>query len=216
MVTFHVRNSHSRYQVFPADSILWAEVDNPITIRAKGKKKEISVLLQGGQLKKAPGNDSLFSARVDDTVSMALLTISERLEGGKLKLVYTKPYTIKRIAPPVLYVCGVKTDSVIDKQQLIEDDILYAKSERYKFKLLIRSFDMINVKENSYDTLHSRNNHFSIEQRRQIYRLQPGNMLYFENILCQMPTGEVVKLRSVQLFVDETNKYKVGYRKVGK
>ncbi|MFI5149501.1 MAG: hypothetical protein ACHQRM_07175 [Bacteroidia bacterium] len=216
MVTFHVSKGLSTYEVFPKDSILWGGQENTIRVRAKGKKRNAYVILEGGRLKPVSKNDSMFVATVNDTVVVALLSIREKNADGTTRLAYTKPYRIKRIPPPVLYVCGVKTDSVIDKQQLIEEDLLYARSVQFKFRLVIESFDMTFITEKGDKALHSSNNHFTIEQRREIHKLLPGNTISFDNIKCRMPSGEVQTLKPVQIYIDDTNKYRVGLRKVDK
>ncbi|HXC06727.1 MAG TPA: hypothetical protein VNZ86_18345 [Bacteroidia bacterium] len=216
IVTFRVTRSAVTYEVFPKDSILWGNQENKIQIRAHGKKRTAYVMLEGGHLAAVRNNDSLYTATVNDTVVTALLSIREKMADGGSRLVFSKPYRIKRIPPPVLYVCGVKTDSVIDKQQLIVEDLLYARSEQYKFRLIIESFDMIVLSEKGESRFHSVNNHFTLEQRREIHKLVPGNTLFFENIRCLMPSGEVKTLKPVQIFIDDTNKYKVGLRKLEK
>jgi hypothetical protein len=215
-VTFHVTGrQYATYEVFPKDSLLWGAELNGIRIHASGKKREAYAVLEGGMISRQPGNDSMYIATVKDTVVSALLCIFEKgmFPDEKARLVYTKPYRIKRVPPPVLYVCGVKTDSVIDKQQLIEDDLLYAKSTSSKSPLLIESFDIIFVNGSSDRTLHSPSNHFTIDQRKEIRLLKPGNVIYFENVRCVLPKGVIITLKPVQIYVDETNKYRVGYRK---
>jgi hypothetical protein len=216
-VTFHVTGrATAAYQVFPKDSILWGGESNGIRIRASGKKRDAFVVLEGGAIKNFPGNDSMYTATVNDSAVSALLCILERggTRGEKPLLVFSKPYVIKRIPPPVLYVCGVKTDSVIDKQQLIDENLLYAKSAASKSPLLIESFDMIFVNGKEERILHSGDNHFTIEQRKEIRMLTPGNVIYFEKIRCVLPKGAIITLKPVQIYVDETNKFRVGYRKV--
>jgi hypothetical protein len=152
----------------------------------------------------------------DDTVTQVLLSIREKLPDGKSKIVFTKPYRIRRIPPPVVYICVVKSDSVIDREQLIVQDLVYVRSSSFSFRLVIESFDMLFTNSNGDVTLHSSNNHFTIEQRREIYKLVPGSLVYFENIRCLMSKGETISLQPVQIYVEETNKYKEGDRKPGK
>jgi len=216
VVTFHVTGGQTQYEIFPKDSILWGGQENILRLVAKGKKKEAFLILSGGTMRLYKGSDSLYTVIVDDTVTQALLSVREKTPDGKTRVAFTKPYRIKRVPPPVVYVCGVKSDSVIDRDQLIVQDFIYAQWVSPPFRLVITSFDMTFTKDGTDFVLHSSNNHFTVEQRREIHKLRTGNMIYFDNIRCLMPKGEVIVLKPAQIYVDETNKYKVGDRKTGK
>jgi hypothetical protein len=80
----------------------------------------------------------------------------------------------------------------------------------------VSGFELIYVNGQAMDTLRSANAHFSIEMRRRIHQLKPGDLLYFEKVKCQLPDGKSKTLRPIQLFIDDTDKFKVGYRTTGK
>jgi len=201
-----VSNSKNTYTVFPSDSVVWGEKANLVRVRVKGACP-FSVSYDGGRIS---GKDSVYIIQVDSSVS-GLLTICEMSE-GKSKVVFTKPYKVNRIPPPYVLVCGVKTDSVIDKQQLINDNKVMAYSTYHKMHLKVLSFDMIYVNAGKFDTLSATTNHFTLEMRRRIMVLKPGNILYFENVKCVMPDRKIVALAPIQIFINETDKYKIGSR----
>ena len=206
---FKVSHPKVTYSVWPADSEMWTERLNPVIVRQSGQRKPFKLRLTGGTIQKG-GSDSLYFARVDSAPKV-LLSVLERSK-GQWKVVFSKIYHVKRIPDPIIYVCGVKTDSVIDKQQLIEEDMLTGYSTHYKKYVKINGFNMIFMNGESADTLTSTNSHFTLEMRRRIHVLTPGNMLFFDKVKCEMPDGKTRIPETIQVFIADTGKYKVGYR----
>ncbi len=205
-LVFKVRNGKNAYSVFPSDSTLFAEKDNVIKIKVRGKRP-YKVYFEGGVM---TGSDSIFTIRADSAVS-GLLTIKETHK-NESKIAFTKPYKIFHIPLPYVMVSGVKADSVIDKQQLINVDKVMAYSGYYKMFLKVLSFDMIYANAGVFDTLSAETSHFTPEMKKHLYGLKSGSILYFENVKCVMRDGSARKLASIQIFINETDKYKVGYR----
>lgn len=196
--------------ISPADSVLWINKENQVEINVEGGDNYY-VGIKGGTLKYYKSKYWLLVP----TEGAATLTVYEKLPNKKNKPVYTKLYQIKRIPEPVPYVCGVKGDSVIDKLQIINDNEITALHPSNKQKFAIANFDLIVTIGGKTDTLHSPNSHFTIEMRKRIYYLESGSILYFENVYCAMPDGKLQKLKPFEIFINETNKYKVGYRGKG-
>jgi hypothetical protein len=211
-LVFKVSASKTKISVWPADSLLWIEKKNNLKIKIKGNKYPVVIKLEGGTIS---GKDSLYTAIVEEGVS-ALLNLWEKYPDGSSKLIYTKPYKIKKIPDPVVYVCGVKGDSAIDKRQLIFENKVYAYSDYYKSYIKIISFDMLFPNQELMDTLSSFSNRFTPEMRNKIWQLNQGSVVYFENIKCKMPNQQIKKLSSIQIFIVETNKYSVGELKFPK
>lgn len=211
VLIFKVRNPVSEYTLIPNDSVLPSEKKTNIKIRSSNKEKPFKVSMEGARIKRT---DSIFSIYPDSSQA-ALLTILE-YQKNRWRPVKTKLYKIKHPAEPVIIVCGVKADSVIDRQQLIQEDKVAVYAAQYKSYLPVKGFELIYVNGDAMDTLKSANSHFTLDMRRRIHLLKPGDLIYFEKVKCQLPDGKFRILKPIQLYIDETNKFKVGYRTPGK
>jgi hypothetical protein len=192
------------------DSIFWIRMDNPVSIKVKGGTNYV-IDLKGGTLVKK--GESYFVKVTEE--GAATISVIEKLANKKMRIVFTKLFPVKRIPRPLFFVCGVKADSVIDKQQIIEENVITAFHPFYKKNIQVLGFDLVLPGGGNTVNLTSTNNHFTPEMKKRIYSLKSGTILYFENVYFQLPDGEIEKLNSFQLFVSETNKYKVGYRVMG-
>ena len=208
--TIKIKRTKWNVLVSPDDSILWINKNNQLKINVEGGNNYY-VNIKDGKIK-CQGNK--YNIQVT-TEGAAMLTIYEKLPKKKMKPLYTKLYQVKRIPDPVAYVCGVKADSVIDKMQIINENEVSATHPFYKIQLPVLGFDVIFTIGGKIDTLTSTNNHFTIDMRKRIYYLASGSILYFDNVYCGMPDGKIQKIKPFEVFVTETNKYKVGYRVKG-
>lgn len=188
------------------DSILWIDKNNKLVVNVEGGSN-YQVEIRDGKIKNK-GNQ--YSIEVF-TEGAATLTVYEKLPNKKMKPLYTKLYEVKRIPEPLTYVCGVKADSVIDKLQMIHDNVITAFDPFAKKALPVVSFEMIFSFSGQSDTLTSYDNHFTKDMKRRIYYLTSGSILYFENVYCTMPGGKIKKLKPFEIFVNDTDKYKIGY-----
>ncbi len=196
-----------KIDVSSADSILWIGSENALTVNIEGENNFL-VEIKDARWRVA-GNKYLVQVFAEGATTF---TVYEKLPNKKMRSVYTKLYQVKKIPEPIVYVCGVKNDSVIDKQQIIQDDIVTAISPFYQKQLSVLGFDVIFPFGEEVDTLTSTNNHFTLDMKRRIHYLTPGSILYFDNVYCALPDGKIQKLKPFQIFIDETNKYNVGYR----
>ncbi len=208
--TIKIKKAKWDVRVRPADSILWIDKENHVEINVEGGSNYL-VNVKDGKIKHR-GNKYTLNVF---TEGAEMLTVSEKLPNKKGKTIFTKLYQVKRIPDPVAFVCGVKSDSVIEKQQIINDNKVTAIHPFYKMELAVLGFDVIFTFGGKIDTLTSTNSHFTIDMRRRIYYLTSGSILYFENIYCAMPDGRIQKIKPFEIFVTETNKFKVGYRVKG-
>lgn len=209
---FKVRGVKSAFSIFPDDTVIWAGKHKNIKLRTTDKKKRYILTLEGGQVR---GQDSAYSLFINTGVS-TVLTVYEKLPENRSRTVYSKRYHVKHIPDPVVYICGVKTDSVIDKEQLIREDLVYAHSEFHKTLVRVKSFEIIVASGDKRDTISTTGDRFNLEMRRRINNLVLGDVVYFEQIHCLLPDGTNKLLKPVMIFIDDTDKYKVGYRNTTK
>ena len=197
----------------PGNDTLWAEYGNKIILRIKGKNKIASVKLLGGGT--VLGKDSTYTIRVD-TGSAVVLVVYEKVPGDKPKICFSKKYKILKIPAPVAYVCGIKADSTADKLDLIYQNNIKLWSAFYKRNFNVLSYTMYTYENDKIDSLSAEGDKLTDLMRQNIHRLKAGAVLYFEKITYMDPCGKMKELRPVAIYIDETNKYKVGERKIGK
>ena len=193
-----------------ADSIFRVGLKNIVTIKVKGADN-YAINVKGGTIAKQQDTYVVY-AKEEGAVTVC---VYEKLPGKKMRVLGSKLFMVKRVPPPQIRICGVRADSMIDRQQIIHDDVVTAYHPFYKVNLPVVGFDLVFSNKSVSDKLSSANNHFTPEMRKRIYSLKPGTLLYFENIYYLLPDGTKEKADGFQVFVAETNKYKVGYRVMG-
>lgn len=208
--TIKIKKTKWKVLITSNDSILWIDKENHVSIAVEGGMNYCVNIKDG----KINCNRNNYTIQVFQE-GTAILTVYEKLPNKRLRTLHTKLYQVKRIPDPVPYVCGVKSDSVIDKLQIIHDNIVTITHPFYKLELPVLGFEVIFSIAGKADTLTSKNNHFTMDMRKRIYYLPSGSILYFENVYCEMPDGKVKKIKPFEIFITETNKYKVGYRVIG-
>ncbi len=189
------------------DSIFWIGKENPVSITVKGGGN-YAIDLKGGTLSKKAGN-YFVNATEEGAVT---ISVFELLPADKKRVLFTKLIPVQRIPFAQIFVCGVKADSVIDKDQIINDNVITAYHPFYKTNLPVLGFDMVFVADSTTEILTSPNNHFTIDMRKRVYGIKSGTRVYFENIYYLLPNGDTEKIESIGIYVSESNKYKVGYR----
>jgi hypothetical protein len=208
--TIKIRKEKWNVSVTSSDSIFWINRENIVTVNVTGGTNYcINVKDAKIQFSKERYIVNVFNE------GATTLTVYEKLPNKKLRTLYTKLYEVRHIPDPIAYVCGVKADSVIDKQQIINDNIVTAVHPFYHLQLPVVGFDLVFINGKQINRLTSTNNHFTINMRKLIYYVASGSIIYFENVYCAMPDGTIEKVPDFQIFVTETNKYKVGYQVKG-
>ena len=210
-VVFTVKQKEFKVMVEPDTNYLWVGETNPLTVRIGDGGVVDRVTIDNGRIFRL---DSIHFQVVVKEGSNAVISIYRRLPGNKSTLVETRPYRLRRVPPPTLVVCGVRSDSVIDRQQLINQGQVEAYIEGMHdiLPITVISFRMISYDGTRMDTLQCNGNRFTIPMRRQIQRLPAGTLLYFDEVQCLTKNGRTFKAKEAQLFLDETNKYRIGDR----
>lgn len=188
-----------------SDSILWIDIENKLEINVEGGSN-YSVDIRDGKISNKGKN---YVIEVF-TEGAATITVCELFPNNIKKVVFTKLYEVKKLPEPIPYVCRVKRDSVIDKLQIIYDNIITVTHPFYKEELPVLGFDVIFSFGENPDTLRSFDNHFTQDMKRRLYYVNSGSVLNFENVYCMMPNGKIQKLQPFLIYINETDKYKVG------
>ncbi|MBL4624307.1 MAG: hypothetical protein JKY42_04105 [Flavobacteriales bacterium] len=199
---FKVINPVSKVLIEQEDTVLYTDHTNRIRITVSGKNKLGQVQLEGGELRR---NNNYFIATVEEGTE-AVLVVYVIKPNGNVDLGASKKIPIIHLPDPVPYVGGVKPDSIINRNELLANDKVYVRLERFNTikPLPVLSFEMLVMKDTLIDTLVAIGKDFTIQMRRYVQTLKPGIPLYFSSIRCKMPDGEIRKLQDMRLFVDCT------------
>lgn len=205
-VTFTVKAIETDIAVWPADSIMWGDSTKQITVTSEGYEIE-KVVLKGGKI----GHQGQYYYCKPDTGESVILEVYVKHPSGETRLGFVKPYEVKRIPDPTIYVCGVRADSTIDKHQLLEFNQITGTIKGFEhIPVRVQKFDFIIFSGTEADTMHAATDRFTIQMRRKMHTLIPGQIISFENIICQGPGGKSWAILPIELFVDESNKFKTG------
>ena len=208
---FKVTSKKYEVSISPNDSILWVGQPYFFDIEMTGGGTIGKVILQGGSITREKNNYLAYVKEGEE----AVLGVYRKTADGKNLLVKSKTFKVKKIPAPEIRVCGVKTDSVVHPGHLINQDLLTASIDGFEdVELDILQFKMISfIDPEKPDTMTANGPHFTLPMRRAIHKLKAGNIIYFEDIYCQIK-GEYAyrKAGDVQLFIADTDSNQVGAR----
>ncbi len=200
LYNFKVRNPKMIITILEKDTVLYTDHKNKLKITITGKNKISHVELRGGSIKKS-GDCYIVTVSEGSEAVLAVFIIKPN---GKRELGASKTYPIIHLKDPESFFGDVRGDSIILREDLLKRDKMYALLNRFgrTYPLRIVSYEMVVFRDALMVPYPSYGNQLSPEMRRYIQVLQPGQPLYFENIYCQMPNGQVRKLKDMLLYVD--------------
>ncbi len=204
--TLIVKKAQWKISIVSTDSILWIGKDNVLDIKVEGGKN-YCIKIDGGIFYTF---NNRYVVKVK-TEGAATITVFEKLPKDKKRVLYSKMYIIKNMPAPIIKVCGVAPDSVIDKKQLIAENSITVYDPNQNMYLKVIGFSLIISSGGVINNFVSNNCHFTINMRNKIHLLKNGSLLYFEDIYCLMPDNTIKKLNDFQLYVSDSEKYRIAY-----
>ena len=205
-----VRSTPLKVTAIGSDT-LWVDYNNRIVLRIKGEHKGLKITLQDGRVTEGK-NDSVYFLRVNaNNGSRKELSVYHVLKGNRLRPCLNKYYTVLKIPDPIAYVGDIKQDSTADPRDLTEKSYVRVNSAFYKKWLPVKSFMMECLQGEQVDSLFTNGNKFSDDMRKCIRRIESGSVIYFDHIKYVLPDGIEKEIPSISVFVNKTNKYRVGY-----
>lgn len=208
-LTFKVSKPKSEARILTVDSVFMVKKNNPLVVEMTGKNTVFRVTALNGTVRRKPNN--YFEVRFENT-GETVIKVYEKKPDGTTRLGLTQAFKV--VAPPLpdIFVCGVKSDSVIDKKHLIKVGELTAKLKNSRINPAVMSFDMILPTDNGNDTLHINGSKFPIQVKNKLYEIKEGQVLIFENIRVLMPNREIAIVQEILVFIAKTDQYSVGHR----
>lgn len=208
-LTFKVSKPKSELRLLTADSVFMVKKTNPVVVEMTGKNTVFRVTALNGTVRRKPNN--YFEIRFNNT-GETVIKVYEKTPDGTTRLGLTQAFEVVAPPQPDIFVCGVKSDSVIDKKHLIKIGELTATLKKSRINPAVMSYDMIIPTDNGNDTLHVNGSKFPIQVKNKLYEIKEGQVLIFENIKVLMPNREVAIVQEVLVFIAKTDQYSVGHR----
>lgn len=205
-LTFKISKPKSELKLHTADSVFHIKKNNPLFVEVTGKNKVYRVTAINGSVKRRPNN--YFEIRFDNP-GETVIKVYEKTPDGTMRLGLSEAFKIVAPPKPTVYVCGVKSDSVIDKKHLIKVAELNAELKDSRITPAIMSFDIILPEA---DTIHVNGSKFPIQLKNKLLDVDEGQVLLFMNINVLMPDRSIATVQEVMVFIAKTDQYSVGHR----
>ena len=174
-----------------AMNVIYLGVDNPVDIAVSGVPSDkVRVSITNGTIVRI-GNSYIIRPK---TLQNAIVSV-EALINGKWENVKNMDFRVKRVPDPVASIGGKKS-GLIQKDFLSAQDKVSVLMENFDFNLqfIVTEFTVsINVDGVSKD-LHSKSNKFTPEQKELINKASSGQKIYFIDIKCVGPDGNIREL----------------------
>ena len=205
-LTFKVSKPKSELKLHTADSVFHIKKMNPLYVEVTGKNTVYRVTALNGTVRRNPNNS--FEIRFKNK-GETVVKVYEKTPDGTLRLGITKAFKVVGPPQPTVYVCGVKSDSVIDKKHLVNVASLNAELKDSRITPAILSFDIVIP---AGDTIHVEGEKFPVQLKNKLLEVDEGQILLFLNIKVLMPSREIATVQEVLVFVAKTDQYSVGHR----
>jgi len=205
-LTFKVSKPKSEIKLHTSDSVFHINKNNPLFVEITGKNKVYRVTAINGTVKRKPNN--YFEIRFENP-GETVIKVFEKTPNGKMQLGLSEAFKVVSPPKPKVFVCGVKSDSVIDRKHLIKVAELNAELKNSRITPAIMSFDII-LPDN--DTIHVVGAKFPVQLKNRLLEIEEGQVLTFINIKVLMPNREIAIVQEVMVFIAKTDQYSVGHR----
>jgi hypothetical protein len=167
-------------------NILYAGVDNPVSIRVSGRSSTaITATITKGVIS---GSGSEFIVRVDEP-GRVTINVYEKMNGGKPKFIDSVVMRVKEIPKPTAFVARKKNGDTISLKKL--NDVAYVipmyENLDFDLKMVIDSFALTILAHGSTEFYFSTTCKITPQMKAGFMKLRSGDKLIFERIYCRIP-----------------------------
>ena len=205
-LTFKISKPKSELKLHTADSVFHIKKNNPLFVEVTGKNKVYRVTAINGIVRRKPNN--FFEIRFK-TPGETVIKVYEKKPDGITQLGISEAFKVVGPPKPTVYVCGVKSDSVIDKKHLLKIAKLSAELKNSRIIPAIMSYDIVIP---IGDTIHVEGAKFPVQLKNKLLEVDEGDVLLFMNINVLMPSREVAVVQELMVFIAKTDQYSIGHR----
>ena len=184
-------------------NVFYRGLPNPVEVSVPGVANDaLEVRISGdNKIKKQPDGSYVVDPGKG---TEAKITVTATMPDGSKKTLPTRDFRVKRIPDPVPSFAGkTPTDRLINKNTLLAAPGLSAQMKNFDFdvNVTVKSFDIATVRDGILITKTSNSNRLSSEMSKLLNRVNPGSVIYIENIVVSMPDGTTRPLAPMKLKV---------------
>lgn len=182
-------------------NVFYAGLDNPVSISVPGiSATNTKVSISNGSI--SPAADGTFIVRPDKVGVNSIITVNAMVDGS-LKQIGTMSFRVKRVPDPIASVGG-KSEGIMSKNELLAQQGVVAKIPEFDFAMnfIVQSFTVSTTRGGFLVEKANKGNRFSADQIDLIKGLNPGNRVYFENIVAKGEDGTVRNLNPVSFKIN--------------
>jgi len=169
-------------------NVLYIGLPNPVSVSAPGIAKEnLRVNMTGGNIS---GSNGHYTATVS-SIGNATITVSGELTKGKVSVLGSSVFRVKRIPPPKAAFAG-KSGGSTSAANLRAQDRLFAKLDNFEFdaKFNVTRFTLLVAKpRQDVIILSATGGELSSQMRTAMGSVTPGSTVVFQNIIAVGPDG---------------------------
>ncbi|WP_295801978.1 gliding motility protein GldM [Mucilaginibacter sp.] len=169
-------------------NVLYIGLPNPVSVSAPGIAKEnLRVSMSGGSIS---GSNGHYTATVS-SIGEATITVSGELTKGKVSVLGSSVFRVKRIPPPKAAFAG-RSGGVTSAANIRAQDRIFAKLENFEFdaKFNVTRFTLQIAKpRQDVVTLNGTGGELSSAMRQLMNSVTPGTTVVFKDIIAVGPDG---------------------------
>ncbi|MCW0483139.1 gliding motility protein GldM [Gaoshiqia sediminis] len=166
-------------------NVFYLNIPNPISVSVPGVPSEnLSVSVTNGRIEKRPDGYLVYPTKEDINGKETKVVVNANINGVNRSM-GQMVFRVKRVPDPLATIAE-KNGGVLRKEDLMAEQGVFASLVDFDFdlKFVITQFDVTITGAGGYtNTWSSKSNRFTAEQKQQFGNLQPGSIIYFDNIV---------------------------------
>jgi len=166
-------------------NVFYLNIPNPISVSVPGVPSEnLKVNITNGKIERREDGLYVFPAKEDIAGKNTQVIVDATIDGKDRKM-GAMTFRVKRVPDPVAQIAE-KNGGVLRKEDLLAEQGIFAALIDFDFdlKFKVTQFDVTITGSGGFNnTWTSKSNMFSSDMRQQFNTLQPGSIIYFDNIM---------------------------------
>ncbi|WP_163710515.1 type IX secretion system motor protein PorM/GldM [Mangrovibacterium lignilyticum] len=166
-------------------NVFYLNIPNPISVSVPGvPSANLKVSMSNGTVERRSDGLYVFPAKEDINGKKTQVIVDATID-GKTKRMGSMVFRVKRVPDPVAQIAE-KNGGVLRKEDLMAEQGIFAALIDFDFdlKFKVTQFDVTITGAGGFNnTWSSKSNMFSADMRKQFGNLQPGSIIYFDNIM---------------------------------
>lgn len=166
-------------------NVFYLNIPNPVSISVPGVPSEnLTPSITNGRIEKTAQGWFVYPAKEDLSGKNTSVSVVANID-GKQRNMGAMPFRVKRVPDPVAQIAE-KNGGVLKKEDLLAEQGIFAALIDFDFdlKFKVTQFDITITGAGGFNnTWSSKSAMFTADQKKQFGNLQPGSILYIDNIV---------------------------------